>query len=177
MFDTYWNKRNLYCVYCIMVICIFFIASWCQIDNLVNKDCLYFVAFHLTVYFTTWIWCQYLTPSFANRFINLIMVFTFVVNWTLQFINKGKVLKLCFTLSKWCLYTYEFWLSLCKIVRSSVILLLLLFNIILILIFIHFLNLNLYTFSSSQSIHFLNLCTFLILFFIHFLKLNLYTFS
>ena len=28
-----------------------------------------------------------------------------------------------------CLYTYKFWLSLCKIVRSSVILLLLLFKI------------------------------------------------
>jgi hypothetical protein len=31
------------------------------------------------------------------------------------------------TLDRECLYTYEFWLSLCKIVRSSVILLLLLF--------------------------------------------------
>jgi hypothetical protein len=30
-----------------------------------------------------------------------------------------------------CLYTYEFWLSLCKIVRSSVILLLTLFRLLI----------------------------------------------
>jgi hypothetical protein len=37
-----------------------------------------------------------------------------------------------------CLYNYEFWLSLCTIVRSSVILLLLLFNVIIALIYVSY---------------------------------------
>jgi hypothetical protein len=54
-----------------------------------------------------------------------------------------------------CLYTYEFWLSLCKIVRSSVILLLPLFHI-----FHMFSLFNLPFFHIVHILSLFNLCFF-----------------
>jgi hypothetical protein len=62
------ETNQTYIVFIVLWLHVFFIVNWCQIDNLVNKGFLYFVAFHLTVYFTTWIWCQYLTPSFVINY-------------------------------------------------------------------------------------------------------------